>query len=694
MDQLNLDFLDQIVGKPTNNTFEEFVHGQIDLNEYIKFNKIIEYKYSIPQPEITVKSADIIAAHRGDDGAIITNRPEVGISHLYTGENIIGIQLSQHDVGFSQHICNYAEGWILLPVTAGTTFRGTTMYNRTQGVPILLDTVKCKLLSPVRKQSDKETDLPSKYNQLYTAAHWVDPDWFTHDFHQLALLIATQTLDFTTSIASPILYKSEGGCGGAPPWRNIMTGYFYNYHFNRGRAKDAHAMIMAETNAVMQGFKKPQDCHVLHATRLIQADPNQFEKLESTLQGTNLSGVEISKLLDSIGGDPLPLDLDLKSIEIFPADQAIGVAISKLRNEGLVMTELDVKIMFESEKKQNSITGNIPIPTIEIEEEARKRKIRQRGFKTICAIATGLRYHIPETTWETYRERSIKYYQYGEQYYDHLTSLAYNGYIKVIKTLDVKNYFSNTSKRDFLADILHITRTTQGPLHRPIYTIQESLDQERVYKWLEGIKTTKDLKDNPLPVGLASDDSRLFHQMELHLKTTSHCDSRILLIITDDKKLVREIAGFYRPALKEKGIRLYRMSPITLFIITERGMKIGRSDRIKLINPRLGVCVRLNATDHQRLLEAFDFDGISCELEVLYDVPNIERTIPAAHYDRSNRQYEIQGRKHLSRQTLREKANEINILTRDIKSISTELIKSKSTRFVSDNLHQYIEFIT
>lgn len=93
-------------------------------------------------------------------------------------------------MGLSQILTNYAEEWHLLPPTIWSTFDGSTQYFKNEALGMVLDPVRVKDLSPVRKQSGLETDLSSKFKSLAARAQWSDPAWLTYDNHQLSLILA------------------------------------------------------------------------------------------------------------------------------------------------------------------------------------------------------------------------------------------------------------------------------------------------------------------------------------------------------------------------------------------------------------------------------------------------------------------------------------------------------------------------
>lgn len=55
------------------------------------------------------------------------------------------------------------------------------------GCALILDNVTTKLMCSIRKQSELDSDLASKYKYLHKKASWVHKSQYTYDSNQLAL---------------------------------------------------------------------------------------------------------------------------------------------------------------------------------------------------------------------------------------------------------------------------------------------------------------------------------------------------------------------------------------------------------------------------------------------------------------------------------------------------------------------------
>jgi hypothetical protein len=125
----------------------------------------------------------------GDDEVTTTNSLVYAILCIVIGPQISQIIVSWEDVQFNRNLYNYAEGWVYLPPSMDSDFESVTRFNRNQGVPFVMDPVKFKDLSCVRKQSNMEEDLASKFNSLAEKAAWTHPSWPTWGLHQFALIL-------------------------------------------------------------------------------------------------------------------------------------------------------------------------------------------------------------------------------------------------------------------------------------------------------------------------------------------------------------------------------------------------------------------------------------------------------------------------------------------------------------------------
>lgn len=92
----------------------------------------------------------MIESNVGDDANVTTDSFCYGAVTLCAASHISFIKLSMKDIGMSKTLANYAEGWMLTPPTANSSFEAVNRYAKGSGMPFTLDPVKLKFLSAVQ----------------------------------------------------------------------------------------------------------------------------------------------------------------------------------------------------------------------------------------------------------------------------------------------------------------------------------------------------------------------------------------------------------------------------------------------------------------------------------------------------------------------------------------------------------------
>jgi len=594
-----------------------------------------------------------IARYKGDDGIEISNTRDLAAASIYICRHLIGIKLSIHDIGNSEIIGNFAEEWIFNPISVGTTFQGATKYHRKVGIPLVLDGPKTKLLSPVRKQSERELDLESKYHDLAKAAKWVDKDWFTYDFHQLMLVLGTVVFDFSNCREFPYLYSTEGGCGGAPPWGNLLTVEFAAYHFNRGKAKGVIQRLMEESIYITQEGGNPQNVSLLHAAHLAQGDPGSYLEMEAKLKSLNREGfssADVEEIIQLKRGTELPTTLKDKAIELLPTNFAVGSIISHLRSQGQIMTELDARIALINQKKYLAIGGNRPMRDVLEELEIEKLNAKNRGFKVIQQLHE---LTPTERQYKTLQEQSLEnptkdfkdvakaYYEYGETHYTDITSFFYADRIRVFKTQDIVDFVSLNSNRELIREIFNnmIDHMEVPMKSRPISDMEDKQAKD-INNWLKGVRDGKSLLLNPIPVGIGTDDARLMCQLEPILPRmcqSPEIDFGILLV-TNDRKL-RSLVLSHIMTVRRPNIKLLACDTYQYFLMCKDSLETRRKGHTQIANLLTCGITMLSANMEKDLIRYIDGYNLEKRIIILYDVPNIERSFPEMTFSRKTHEY-------------------------------------------------------
>jgi len=200
------------------------------------FNELVEDDISYFSNEargINKHEYNYIQSVTGDDEITTTDSVVFALTLIVLGPVLTGVKLSRHDLGISTKIGNYAEEYILTPPSREASFDGVLQRHKGRGVPYVLDLIKLKSLNPIRKVSELDLDFESKFSLIHNSASWVHKDWFTKSFHNIAMVMSLAIYDFRSARIFPFLHKTEGGCGGNPPFDSLFTAYGALHHLIR-----------------------------------------------------------------------------------------------------------------------------------------------------------------------------------------------------------------------------------------------------------------------------------------------------------------------------------------------------------------------------------------------------------------------------------------------------------------------------
>lgn len=490
----------------------------------------------------------------GDDGHATTNSMVFAVLFIVTAVVISGIKLSWKDIGISDVVGNYAEGWLLLPPTAESTFEAVNRRSQRSGVAVLLDGVKLKMISPVRKQSELEQDLESKFQKLSDMAEWADSSWFTYDYHQLAKLLGILIFDFTSSRTFPYLYKTEGGCGGCPPYNNIDTAISGLFKYTRGKSIRAILGVMTETGLIHAGEMSPKDSFFLKSSHIAQMGDKSWVEFTTAyrtlLDRQQLSRVQAKNLVHSLRGSSLPQDyLDL-AVEVEMDDATMGTALAHLREDGYLMTELDVRMILNKIEKERAVFGTKPISQVMKDLDDSAALFKANHWKvltelslndpTIKQIVEGMLSISGSDHYQAAWKVMHRYYKIRTETSSTFSSFMYSDTVKVFRTEDIirmTNRGSNSLRKDFThtEGMERLWRVFESD------TIAQAERRERIVNWLDSDSLQKLLKE-PLPDGIGPDDARIYRSFERVLEE-DHDDlvrrPIIFIIVSSDKGLVR-----------------------------------------------------------------------------------------------------------------------------------------------------------
>jgi len=608
----------------------------------------------------------------GDDESDTSNSKLFSLLIIFAGPVISKIKLSYKDCGISHYIANFAEGWILSPLNSEASFEATNRRHARSGVPWVLDVPKLKYISPVRKQSNMELDLESKYVHLAKAADWTHREWFTYHFHQMALLLANCVFDFVDGRTFPYLYKEEGGCGGMPPYQNLATSFSHLMRFNRGKSTRAILGVMDECVRIHHRQMSPSEGIFVKASHLAQMGDKRWLAFTQAYTDLIKTGqISRAELRDMMRGDitsNLPQDILDMSVEVESTDPVIGSAISHLRKEGLLLTELDVKMILENRKRQEAIGGDRPLKTVIEEIEDEKRHYKANHWKVLSLLSTRPEFNdlctiIPPNPYEeaSMAESSLwnilgEYYSLRSSTHDLFTSFQYSDVIRIFKRSDIEHLVRKTPSllREDIAqgiDLPGIIRSFKMEIP------SERKRKEEVLEWLEA-DDLKSLLLRPLPPGVGPDDGRIFRSImsALDEEAVKNQPTLMVIIISSDRQLCARVFAYVKHAMKNKVLLFANISAkayvrLCLGMIREeneradvaaRKRRMDMPSKFTLFNYITGrempIPIAMNRQISSKIL------GRNSKVLIEFDYPNVERYLERTRYEAStNSLVEITG---------------------------------------------------
>jgi hypothetical protein len=586
----------------------------------------------------------------GDDETVTTNCLMYAVLCVIIGPILARIKISWSDVQFNKELYNYAEGWVLVPPSMDSSFESVNRYAKNNGVPFVLDPIKFKNLSAVRKQSDMEVDLPSKFKSLAQTAAWTDRSWFTWDMHQMALLLGLQIFDFTKSKLFPYLYRWEGGCGGGPPWGNLLTAAGAIFRYRRGGATRGILGVMSDSNNLHTGNIKPADALFAKNLNLALSGDSKWLTIRSELERRKKDaadlGLPYSQKTTEVAEKVIPGDLMNKSQVVMPDDALTGVAVSFLRDKGYVKTELDLVTYVEDRNRLNSVWGYIPLQEIEDQIALRKREYADAFLETLTELTRGKKldsrvYGVlgdiedPMSPWAL--AVMGQYYRMRVEQTSHFTSFIYNEQVRVFKTEDVEEFYAKgmESIRDGFCE--SVASRYRPDFRRSIQLPKEERLYDEIEQWLSSDNLSV-LLTREIPPGIGPDDARICRDAASAARNDRNAGATglLYLVISSDRRLVSSVQSILQHENPDLFIRVVAMNVIEFIAYCTTPFNWYNNQRdppwlrgLHLYNPYR----RRNEPVYGALLGALRREArflFNCPIvsgRVFYDYPNLNRNL-------------------------------------------------------------------
>jgi hypothetical protein len=314
----------------------------------------------------------------------------------------------------------------------------------------------------------------------------------------------------------------------------------------------------------------------------------------------------------------------------------MGSAISQLRADGLIMTDLDVKISLLNEVKIAHLLGETPMKYVFEEIENQKSKVKQIPWKEFPKYFRKDKFSslIPEH--KNLRELLRRYYEVHLQR-PFISSFHYQDKVKIFPAHIVRDFMISLNKglRSEIVAQLPIERR----LKLPFKTKQKAAQLTVAQKWIESGSLSQLLK-NPLPPGIGPDDSRIARTIFKILDdSTLENVTQVLLVVTEDQNLYNDLRILLHRMYEQKR---WIFATLTTSAYIKYCYRRKRPGKINIFN-----WIRQQETSIDDLIPriiANRFENQIYELTPIFDIPNIQRNLEIIEQDSSGTLYKhIQG---------------------------------------------------
>jgi hypothetical protein len=351
----------------------------------------------------------------------------------------------------------------------------------------------------------------------------------------MSYLLGSLVLDWTGDELFPFLYGEDMGCGGLPPWGNLETARLSAYHFRRGKVKESVIGIMEEAISVFMGVMPHEEMIFMTAARAAMVDKGSAKKaLEPVLamREEGLNRIGISDLVSALRGDPLEQKFVDIAFEVDARDSITGSILASARRRGLIMTELDLRLLLATHERNKLLLGNTPVKEVLAEYEGIEQNLRKKGLNLIRGIMTNFEYFDkraqerlkPNVGWEILPQ----YYRTRKGYFAIDSSLSYGGMMRIFRKEDVRtlmNQYENIGNA--------IIRPYQKALEQSYFPVfdDEKVNYNQLKTWLSSVRMGEPFTN--IPEGFTTGDTIILNEI------VNGGPGILYLAVTDDKDLIK-----------------------------------------------------------------------------------------------------------------------------------------------------------
>lgn len=573
-----------------------------------------------------------IVSNIGDDFVASSLTTWLG-NYIIQAFEFIEMKISKEDTGHHPYLINYAEGWYGLPPT---THAGTEA-NCVGKIPWIYDVPRMRHISPVRKQSALELDLASKCGQIFRNAAWTNVHWPSRPWHEVFKIIALISFDLSESVSLPILFESEGGCGGEPPFGNILSWQGMLYHFRRGRIRQTAIALMRETRDVLRLVTAPQATTVVSVAHLAMSGVGPWKRLAGVIENARNAGwnqPSLEELSRVTRGIPVPTEIKDLEIDVPNTNVYVGLALARLRKEGVIYTTTDVLAHLQKVERLKAVAGDKPMGLVIAQQEAEKEKWKRQAFNQLeqfwskeSESTESMIDQLP--LWSSPEATDIMhgYYRSHIELLGSLSSFLFQRETRIYLKSEVDE--RTGMRMNFrLTEFLDLDPYDWD--QTPVYDIQResrwNFNPDEFRAWVEAVKRSRTV--TTAPEGLAADDARMLDELIICIQE-SRTHEEQFLFVTDDYRFRKTIENFVR-------------SP--MFLHYPRCACIGVDDYLRETSlivgpPPIGErsnCYDFAANREKPLPKSLRRAmGSALPVKVVYDRPNIYSRIYAGKHSRT-----------------------------------------------------------
>jgi len=477
-----------------------------------------------------------IVSFTGDDQGIAgenvyVTATQISIPKLFVNSDII----SRHDTLINHSLINYTEGYVLLCPHKDATFDSVLRKYQGEGMPLTFDGLKLKQFIPNTKGKFNTVDLSDKMDQAMGQTEWIHESWVGKPYAEMMKVMMLTLFDFRNARSFPFLYKTEGGCGGAPPFNNLETLDYAAHYYKGGRAREGITAIMSQSTSVQKGRLSPMKASALLASHLILTgvNPKNIQDFLNSKQFKESSREDQYAMLNDLQNkDEIPQELVDRSYTVEVTDKLIGAVISEYRKEGLIMTDLDVRTAIAGRMKFDALLGERNMGSVAKELELKSEKNRRIGLTN--QLKKFDRVNPTHNNDVNITSAAYGYYRIRANRAD-ITSLSYAGILRVYKTSDVQDYLQTDSFG--LADqVVQNLPSYSNYNKKQKYGRTLQRHEYMLKKLNEGLRSVFDM---PSP-GIGPDDARI------GIRARDLPEHEHLFVITDDAKLMDMLPNIHR----------------------------------------------------------------------------------------------------------------------------------------------------